>query len=99
MNIRTLLLLAAVFWLFTAEAKPDKSIKAVLDLIERVTPGYSRQFKLEIIEGETNSDVFEVDGNGKKIVLRGSTPWLWRQHTTGILSIHATPMCHGSATS
>ena len=74
MNIRTLLLLAAVFWLFTAEAKPDKSIKAVLDLIERVTPGYSRQFKLEIIEGETNSDVFEVDGNGKKIVLRGSTP-------------------------
>ena len=74
MNIRTLLLLAAVFWLFTAEAKPDKSIKAVLDLIERVTPGYSRQFKLEIIEGETNSDVFEVDGNGKKIVLRESTP-------------------------
>lgn len=74
MNKKTGILLVLCFWLFAASAKSDNGIKAVYDLIERVTPGYGNQFKLEMIKGEKNADVFEVDGNGRKIVLRGNTP-------------------------
>lgn len=74
MNKRTGILLVLCFWLFAASAKSDNGIKAVYGLIERVTPGYGSQFKLEMIKGEKNADVFEVDGNGRKIVLRGNTP-------------------------
>lgn len=54
--------------------KSKKEIRAVYELIERVTPGYASQYQLEIIDPENNeSDVYEVDGNGKKVVLRGNT--------------------------
>lgn len=52
----------------------DKDTKAVYELIERVTPGYSSQYRLEIIAPDKDADVYEVDGNGKKIILRGNTP-------------------------
>lgn len=51
----------------------DKRIRAVYDLIERVTPGYSSQYRLELIAPDDGSDVYEVDGNGKQIILRGNT--------------------------
>ena len=47
----------------------DKRIRAVYDLIERVTPGYSSQYRLELIAPDDGSDVYEVDGNGKQIIL------------------------------
>lgn len=46
--------------------------KAVFDLIERVTPGYASQYRLEIIGPEEGNDVYEVDGDGQKIILRGN---------------------------
>lgn len=46
--------------------------KAVYDLIERVTPGYSSQYRLELIPDDDGNDVYEIDGNGKKIILRGN---------------------------
>ena len=51
----------------------DKRVKAVYDLIERVTPGYSSQYRLELIAPDNGSDVYEVDGNGKQVILRGNT--------------------------
>lgn len=50
----------------------DTVEKAVYSLIERVTPGYASQYQLELIEGEAGSDVYEVDGNGSKVILRGN---------------------------
>ena len=48
------------------------SEKAVYDLIERVTPGYTSQYRLEMIQPENGSDVYEVDGDGQRIILRGN---------------------------
>lgn len=50
----------------------DKRVNATYDLIERVTPGYGKQFKLEIIEPENGNDVYEIDKKGNKVVLRGN---------------------------
>ncbi len=46
--------------------------KAIYELIDRVTPGYARQFRLEIIDPEQGSDVYEIDRKGNKVVLRGN---------------------------
>lgn len=51
----------------------NKDTKAIYELIERVTPGYSSQYRLEIIAPDNGVDVYEVDGNGKEIILRGNT--------------------------
>lgn len=42
------------------------------DLIERVIPGYSGQFILEIINPENEKDLFEVDQKAGKVCLRGN---------------------------
>lgn len=41
-------------------------------MIERITPGYARQFRLELIQPENGNDVYEIDSKGKKVVLRGN---------------------------
>lgn len=46
--------------------------KAIYELIDRITPGYARQFRLEIIEPEQGNDVYEIDRKGNKVVLRGN---------------------------
>lgn len=46
--------------------------KAVYELIDRVTPGYAKQFRLERIEAENGSDVYEIDRKGDQVVLRGN---------------------------
>lgn len=46
--------------------------QAVYNLIERVTPGYSSQYKLELIGDDAGNDVYEIDGDGQKIILRGN---------------------------
>lgn len=47
-------------------------IKAVYGLIERVTPGYSEQFELQLIEKDGDSDVYEIEKGNGKIILRGN---------------------------
>lgn len=47
-------------------------IKAVYQLIERVTPGYGKQFKLELIQPIDGKDTYEIDRKNGKVVLRGN---------------------------
>jgi alpha-N-acetylglucosaminidase len=51
----------------------NKDIQASYQLIERVIPGYTGQFKLELTKGN-GQDVFEIDKSGRQIVLRGNNP-------------------------
>lgn len=46
--------------------------KAIYQLIERVTPGYGKQFKLELIQSVDGKDAYEIDSQKGKIVLRGN---------------------------
>ncbi|MCT4644840.1 MAG: alpha-N-acetylglucosaminidase [Carboxylicivirga sp.] len=41
-------------------------------LIERVIPGYSSQFQLELIEAENGKDVFEITSINDKVALKGN---------------------------
>ena len=56
----------------SCDGQADCSMNAAYDLIERVTPGYGRQFRLELIESENGADVYEIDYRGGKVVLRGN---------------------------
>lgn len=47
-------------------------IEAVSGLIGRLLPAYTHFFRLELIPLEDGRDVFEVDQDGERIVLRGS---------------------------
>lgn len=63
------------FFLSTAFKKEDTGIRAAYGLIERVTPGYSKQFVLELIPaGKDGQDVYEIDGKKGKVILRGNNP-------------------------
>lgn len=50
----------------------NAQISAAYALIGRITPGYSDQFELELIEPEDNSDVYEIAAGNGKIILRGN---------------------------
>lgn len=50
----------------------ERPIKVIYDLIERVTPGYGMQFKLEIIPSDREKDVYEIASEKGKVVLRGN---------------------------
>lgn len=50
------------------------SCKAIYALIERITPGYSKQFSLKIIPAEDGQDVYEISGKKGKIELAGNNP-------------------------
>lgn len=47
-------------------------IKATYSLIERVTPGYGKQFKLELIQPVNGNDAYEIASEKGKVVLRGN---------------------------
>lgn len=51
-----------------------KQIAATSALIERITPGYSNQFVLEVIPPDNGNDVYEIDSKDGKVVLRGNNP-------------------------
>ncbi len=60
-----------------AAAPSDREMtQAARELIGRVTPGYEKQYVLEIIPADPQSgeDVFEVDFRKGKVVLRGNNP-------------------------
>lgn len=50
----------------------SKDIDAVYALIERVTPGYASQYQLELIDEVRGSDIYEIDSNEQKVILRGN---------------------------
>lgn len=61
-----------IITLLCAGCAKDPQIQAAYDLIERVTPGYKSQFKLELIEPEDGQDAYQIAAEGSKIVLRGN---------------------------
>ena len=69
-----LVFLISVFSFCSAFQKEDPCIRAVYALIERMTPGYSNQFILELIEPMDEKDVYEISGSEGKIILRGNNP-------------------------
>ena len=82
------LLVIGLFFLSTAFKKEDTGIRAVYDLIERVTPGYGKQFVLEQIPAGTDGqDVYEIGGKKGKVILRGNNP---------VSLTHCLPHRHGS---
>lgn len=74
----TVCLLWCMCWQVGATPARDERamIRAARDLIGRVTPGYEKQFALEIIPADTarGEDVFEIDSRKGKILLRGNNP-------------------------
>lgn len=69
-----LVFLISVFSFCFAFQKEDPRIRAVYDLIERMTPEYSNQFIIELIEPVDEKDVYEISGSEGKIILRGNNP-------------------------
>ena len=74
---RILLLICCTILSFAcvmAKDKPGKkdSRKAIYELIERITPGYSKQFTLRLIPAENGQDVYEIAGKKGKIELAGN---------------------------
>lgn len=69
-------LLACLFcWMILpCPASSPKQIKTIYDLIERVTPGYGKQFTLEIIQPENGKDTYEIGRKNNKVLLRGNNP-------------------------
>ena len=53
-------LLLLTFILVCTGCKNDPRIQAAYDLIERVTPGYGKQFKLELMEPIDGMDAREI---------------------------------------
>lgn len=69
------LFIIGFFFLSTAFKKEKLGIRVTYDLIERITPGYGKQFVLELIPaGADGQDVYEIDGKKGKIILRGNNP-------------------------
>ena len=50
----------------------NPQIKAAYDLIERIAPGYGKQFKLELIAPVNGEDAYEIGSRKGKVVLRGN---------------------------
>lgn len=65
------LLIGAVALLGSCQPK-DPRLEAAYDLIERVTPGYGKQFQLELIDPANGLDTYEIDKGDGKVVLRGN---------------------------
>ena len=65
-------LLTLAFLVMAVCAWASSPVKAVKGLIERVTPGYSSQYKLEMISSADGCDVYEIDNDGSHVVLRGN---------------------------
>ncbi len=58
--------------LLSCSLKAQVDIKNSKAFIERIIPGRSGSFLIEAIQQEKGKDVFEVDGVGNKIILRGN---------------------------
>jgi len=74
--LSTLLLAGSLVSPFDASppAAPDSvDLVAVAALVDRVVPGHTRDFRLEVIGDSAGRDVFEVEQAGGQVVLRGSS--------------------------
>ena len=70
--LKNAMLLWALLAVICTSCQNEPQIQAAYDLIERVTPGYGRQFRLELIPPVDGQDAYEIDSDGGKVVLRGN---------------------------
>ena len=61
-------ILAFLSLIMASCAKKDPRIQAAYDLIERVTPDYSDQFELQLMEPVDGQDAYEIASSGDKIL-------------------------------
>lgn len=77
----------------TSYAKNSK-IRVIYDLIERVTPGYSNQFKLEVMKSDNEQDRYEITAGNGKVVLRGnnsiSLATAYNQYLKQVCKVHVS---------
>ncbi|GAB3904218.1 alpha-N-acetylglucosaminidase [Mucilaginibacter boryungensis] len=59
------------FFLY-AQTRADVRTTAAYALIKRIIPAHAQSFEVAFIPQENGKDVFEVDGKGNKIILRGT---------------------------
>jgi alpha-N-acetylglucosaminidase len=65
--------LAPVLLALSLAAARDVDLRAAAALIERVIPGHTGDIKVAAIPDSNGFDVFEVDRDGSRVVLRGSS--------------------------
>ena len=58
---------------FTLKNSKNEQVEAASNVIERILPDYADQFVLKLIEKEEGKDVFEIESQNKKIIIRGSS--------------------------
>ena len=73
-TLRRVLFVAPMVLALSACATHAPQVRAVYDLIERVTPGYGDQFRLELMATGDSVDVYEVGSKRGKVLLRGNNP-------------------------
>ena len=56
-----------------AQAQAPVPIQAARELIERVLPGRSAEFRLELLPADQGRDVFELESRDGTVILRGNT--------------------------
>lgn len=66
------LALLVIFSLLCMGCSKHPNIQAAYDLIERITPGYGDQFKLELIESTNGQDIYEIAATDNQVILRGN---------------------------
>lgn len=75
-NKNTMTRLKLVLFIFLcalcASCAKDPQLQAAYDLIERVTPGYGKQFQLELIPAVEGKDAYEIAPGNGKVILRGN---------------------------
>lgn len=67
-----LILITCILVITLVSCQQNPQLQAAYNLIERVTPGYGNQYRLELIEPEGEEDVYEIDSSEGKVVLRGN---------------------------
>lgn len=70
-SIRIYLILLLSLFAVVGYAK-QSHIEATYALIERMTPGYGKQIRLQLIEAEGGKDVYEITSENGKVLLKGN---------------------------
>ena len=78
------LFIIGLFFLSTAFKKEDTGIRAAYGLIERVTPGYSKQFVLELIPAGKDGQDMKSTERKEKLSCAETILSLWLRRTTNI---------------
>lgn len=81
-------IVSKVFLLFCIlslmSCQKDPQIQAAYDLIERITPGYSQQFSLELIERRMGTMSMKWPGRTARLCCGGTIRYRWQQLITSI---------------